>query len=110
MAVKANKGVSIEAIEAVHSWGSIELPPRDDGDVPKVNIVRISHMCYGHPDTNRIKTFLLDFGMQIVKETPTKIWFGGYGKDPYVYVVVKTKIKEFLGASYIVETFADLER
>jgi len=48
--------------------------------------------------------------MHVVRESATKVWFGGYGPEPYVYVVEKGSQKKFLGGSFVVETFADLEK
>lgn len=51
-----------------------------------------------------------DFGMRIAKRTENKIWFKGYGPDPYVYVIQKGAETKFLGGTFIVESFSDLER
>ena len=48
--------------------------------------------------------------MQIVKKTESKIWYGGYGPDPYVYFAKKGPEKRFLGGCFLVETYADLEK
>ena len=51
-----------------------------------------------------------DFGMQIVKKSETKIWYGGYGPDPYVYYAEEGPEKKFLGGCFLVETYGDLEK
>jgi hypothetical protein len=48
--------------------------------------------------------------MRIVKKTENKIWFGGYGDDPYVLVAQRGDEDKFLGGCFLVETEADLER
>lgn len=48
--------------------------------------------------------------MRIAKQSEHKIWFKGYGPDPYVYVVQKGDGPKFLGSTFIVESYADLER
>lgn len=48
--------------------------------------------------------------MRIAKQTEDKIWFKGYGPDPYVYVVQKGVEPKFLGGTFMVESHADLER
>ena len=48
--------------------------------------------------------------MRIVKKTDDKIWFGGYGNDPYVYVVEKGTEDKFLGGVFLVESEAELEK
>jgi hypothetical protein len=83
-------------------------------------------MRYQHPDLEEITVFLqgeqfclstsknrtdlnLDFGMIIAKQTDDEIWYRGYGADPYVYYAKKGP-KQFLGGSFLVESYQDLER
>jgi hypothetical protein len=76
----------------------------------QIRLVRLSHMGYQHPDFAIISHFLQDFGMHIVKQTEAKIWWRGYGDQPYVYVVEKGEEMKFLGGAFEVESYADLER
>ena len=76
----------------------------------QIRLVRLSHMRYQHPDLTVISQFLQDFGMHLVKQTEKKIWWRGYGNQPYVYVVEKGDEMKFLGGAFEVESFADLER
>jgi hypothetical protein len=48
--------------------------------------------------------------MRVVKKTDNKIWFGGYGDDPYVLVAQRGDEDKFLGGCFLVETEADLEK
>ena len=48
--------------------------------------------------------------MHVVQKSEKKLWFGGYGAEPYLYVVEKGSEKKFLGGCFIVETYADLEK
>lgn len=66
-------------------------------------------MRYQHPDLNQITTFLRDFGMHVTKRTEDRVWYRGYGSDPYVYYAQKGE-KKFLGGTYEVESYMDLER
>lgn len=66
-------------------------------------------MRYQHPDLDEITTFLADFGMHLVKSTDDKRWFRGYGPDQYVYYAQRGP-KKFLGGTYEVESYADLEK
>ena len=52
---------------------------------------------------------IVDFGMTIAKQTDDEIWFRGYGVDPYVYYAKKGP-KKFLGGTFQVESYEDLER
>jgi hypothetical protein len=48
--------------------------------------------------------------MRVVKKMENKIWFGGYGENPYVLVAQRGDEDKFLGGCFLVETEADLER
>ncbi|KAH7141797.1 trihydroxytoluene oxygenase [Dactylonectria macrodidyma] len=75
----------------------------------KINLVRLAHMRYQHPDLDSITQFLQDFGMYVAKRTDSEVWFRGYGPDPYIYYATKGD-KKFLGGAFIVESYQDLER
>jgi hypothetical protein len=66
-------------------------------------------MRYQHPDLEQITTFLQDFGMSVVGEAEGKRWFKGYGDDAYVYYAQEGP-KEFLGGTFEVASFSDLEK
>jgi len=85
-------------------------------------------MRYQHPDLEQITTFLrgsspfhltplglgltacfLDFGMHVVQKTDDEAWYAGYGPDQYVYYARKGP-KKFLGGTFAVESYADLEK
>lgn len=51
----------------------------------------------------------LDFGMVVEKRTDDERWFRGYGDDQYVYYARKGP-KEYLGGTFTVESYADLEK
>jgi hypothetical protein len=48
--------------------------------------------------------------MSIVKKTEHKLWFAGYGQDPYVYIAESGVENKFLGGVFLVETYAELEK
>ncbi|KAK4892348.1 hypothetical protein LTR27_009182 [Elasticomyces elasticus] len=66
-------------------------------------------MRYQHPDLKQITTFMRDFGLNVVKKTPTQRWFGGYGPDQYVYYCQEGPMA-FLGGTFEVESYHELER
>ncbi|KAJ4184677.1 hypothetical protein NW759_017019 [Fusarium solani] len=76
----------------------------------QIRLVELNHIRYQHNDIERIVEFLQDFGMQVAKRQDDKIWFKGYGPHPYVYVVVKGDETKFLGGTFTVERYSDLER
>jgi hypothetical protein len=109
--VQRNEGVSVSDIDAsgsdsepVETWRA-----RNSIDITKqIRLVKLSHMRYQHPDLDEITTFLLDFGMHVVKSTDEKRWFRGYGPDQYVYYAQKGP-KKFLGGTFETESYGDLE-
>ncbi|OBU00224.1 hypothetical protein VE01_01676 [Pseudogymnoascus verrucosus] len=110
-----NEGYSLPAKEAMKmiGWDSMSISDwkaREKIDQSKqIRLVCLSHMRYQQPDFTEISIFLENFGMHCVKKTEDAIWYRGYGSEPYVYVVEKGP-KKFLGGSYTVESYADLER
>jgi hypothetical protein len=48
--------------------------------------------------------------MSIAKKTDDRIWFTGYGPDPYVYVAERGTEDKYLGGCFLVETEADLDK
>ena len=48
--------------------------------------------------------------MSVAKKTEDKIWFTGYGPDPYVYVAERGTEDKYLGGCFLVESEADLEK
>jgi len=111
-----NRGYSLNAREAMEMTGWERMPleqwkEREGIDESKqIKLVRLSHMRYMHTDFEEITQFLEDFGMQLVKRTSNIIWWRGYGSEPYVYVVEKGPEKRFLGGTWAVESYADMER
>ncbi|KAL2837463.1 Glyoxalase/Bleomycin resistance protein/Dihydroxybiphenyl dioxygenase [Aspergillus pseudoustus] len=110
--VRFNHGASIDDVVAigpdqeplVHWKERCKISPEG-----QVRLVKLSHMRYQHPDLEQITTFLQDFGMTIAKRTDDEIWYKGYGTDQYVYYARKGP-KQYLGGTFEVETFQDLER
>lgn len=47
--------------------------------------------------------------MTIAKRTEDQIWYRGYGDDQYVYYARKGP-REYLGGTFVVETYQDLEK
>ncbi|EPS35903.1 hypothetical protein H072_10636 [Dactylellina haptotyla CBS 200.50] len=109
----ANSGKTVPAVQAMKGIEHVS-PDRwtSAASTPKIRITKLSHMRYRQPASNmdNLVTFLLDFGMEIVKRTENAIWFGGYGIDQYIYYCEIGQEKEFLGGTWEVKTFEDLER
>ncbi|KAJ5606472.1 hypothetical protein N7510_009253 [Penicillium lagena] len=109
---RANHGASIPDIDAIGSEQESIETWRQRCSIKKENqirLVKLAHMRYQHPDLDQITTFLQDFGMVVAKRTEEKIWYRGYGDDQYVYYVQKGP-KKFLGGTFAVEAYQDLEK
>lgn len=78
----------------------------------KIKLLRLANVHYRHPDLNEADKFFLDFGFQTVEKTTQKIYYRGYGKDPYCYLAEQSSSgeKEFVGGSFVVESYHDLEK
>jgi hypothetical protein len=107
-----NRGASVPDTQAIG-------PDREDKETwrqrhgisrsSQVKLTKLAHMRYQHPDLNVITTFLRDFGMHVVKKTPTQRWYAGYGPDQYVYYAQEGPSK-YLGGTFEVESTAELEK
>lgn len=80
----------------------------------KIKLVRIAHVYYTHKSIEKEHQFLLDFGFKETKRanagTPNeRIWYRGYGTDPFVYCSSKGDEDAFGGAAFVVESRDDLE-
>lgn len=115
--VKPNSGVSIPDVEdkakEAYSQPLSEWQKRNNIDPSKqVKLVKLAHMRYQHPDISTITKFLKDFGMHVVKqdEKGERIWYRGYGSDQYVYYAQKGEERKFLGGTFEVESYQELEK
>ncbi|TGJ78698.1 hypothetical protein E0Z10_g10073 [Xylaria hypoxylon] len=83
-------------------------PPR------KIQLVRIAHVYYKYTDLEKATEFLLDFGFSEEKRVNNgdgeaeKIYFRGYGTEPWVLCATKSDKNEFGGAAFVVESDEDL--
>lgn len=85
-------------------------PSADD---PRVGIKKCAYVVYEHADLSKAEQFFLDFGMKIAERRPDKIYFKGYGPDPFVYVAKQSLVpseSRFGGAAYLVEHRKELEK
>lgn len=76
----------------------------------KIILVRPAHVYYTHVDLEVAHAFLLDFGFAEEKRIGSKIYYRGYGPDPFVYCASQGDKNEFGGVAFIVESEDDLIR
>lgn len=100
--------------------GNLPLPPRKPPDCSqvgrgtmakperKIQLVRIAHVYYRHKDWEKAHEFLQDFGFEECKRTDDKIYYRGYGREPFVYCLIKSDKDEFGGAGFVVESEEEL--
>ncbi|OTB06025.1 hypothetical protein M426DRAFT_10160 [Hypoxylon sp. CI-4A] len=76
----------------------------------KIQLVKITHVYYKYPDIEKAVIFLNDFGFVEEKRvSDEKIYFRGYGTDPWVLCAIKSDKPEFGGAAFVVESEEDLQ-
>ncbi|CCT72912.1 related to 2,3-dihydroxybiphenyl-1,2-dioxygenase [Fusarium fujikuroi] len=78
----------------------------------KIKVVRLVAVHYQHPDLESACAFLRDFGMSEVLREDKRIYFGGYGRDPYLYIAEQspTARRAFLGGTWAVDSLDDLTK
>ncbi|KAH8197715.1 hypothetical protein TruAng_008132 [Truncatella angustata] len=67
------------------------LIPHIVNNADKVQLDRLAHVYFEHPDLNKFDNFAADFGFIQAGTSPERIYYRGYGKDPYVYVAIQSK-------------------
>ncbi|KAI1332390.1 Glyoxalase/Bleomycin resistance protein/Dihydroxybiphenyl dioxygenase [Xylariaceae sp. FL0255] len=76
----------------------------------KIQLVRIAHVYYKYADMAKAEQFLLDFGFTEEKKVgDEKIYYRGYGSEPWVLCAIKADKNEFAGAGFVVESEEDLQ-
>ncbi|OJJ37488.1 hypothetical protein ASPWEDRAFT_108363, partial [Aspergillus wentii DTO 134E9] len=75
----------------------------------RINLKKLSHVRYQHPNLQEIHQFLLDFGLQVAHQTDKQIWHRGYGPDHYVYYTQKGP-RKFLGGAFEADSLGDFQR
>mgnify|MGYP001601548444 FL=1 len=70
----------------------------------KISLNRVAHVFYTHANFSGQRQFLLDFGMSITQETADKIYFRGYGTQPFVYCLTRGPSDTFGGAAFVVDS------
>ncbi|KAH8899817.1 Glyoxalase/Bleomycin resistance protein/Dihydroxybiphenyl dioxygenase [Thozetella sp. PMI_491] len=86
--------------------------PQVTNNPSKVQLARISHVYFEHPDLNKFCAFAKDFGFVEADRKDGKIYFRGYGRDPYVYVASKSKDGKprFRGAAFVAASQEEFDK
>ncbi|KAH9897281.1 Glyoxalase/Bleomycin resistance protein/Dihydroxybiphenyl dioxygenase [Xylariomycetidae sp. FL2044] len=76
----------------------------------KIQLVRIAHVYYKYSDMDKATQFMKDFGFTEEKKvSDDKIYWRGYGTEPFVLCAIKADKAEFGGAAFVVESEEDLK-
>lgn len=75
----------------------------------KISLNRIAHVYYTHKNLEAAHQFLLDFGLSPVQHSDDKIYYRGYGTEPFVYCAMKGTEDKFSGTGWVVDSLEDLE-
>ncbi|KAF4892117.1 Metapyrocatechase 2 [Colletotrichum fructicola] len=76
--------------------------------VRKINLVRISHIYYTYKDLQRSKAFFEDFGFVEAQRSNGRVYYRGYGAEPFIACVSVGSEDGFGGAAFAVESEDDL--
>lgn len=94
-------------------WKDYFIPPQPIPDVKndpsKVQLSRISHVYYHHPDLDQFTRFAKDFGFVEAHRTDDKIYYRGYGRDQYVYVACKGRA-HFGGPAFVAKNEEEFKK
>ncbi|KAJ4313783.1 hypothetical protein N0V84_009244 [Fusarium piperis] len=76
----------------------------------KIKVLRLGHVYYKHKDSAKAEKFLAAFGFIQVKREGKRIYYRGYGSEPFLYCLEESSANEFGGAALVVESLEDLEK
>ncbi|KAF7189679.1 Metapyrocatechase 2 [Pseudocercospora fuligena] len=78
----------------------------------KVQLSRISHVYFEHPELEQFAKFAEDFGFAEAHRTNDRVYYRGYGKDPYVYVASQSKDGQarFMGAAFVAQNATEFTK
>ncbi|KAL6821543.1 Glyoxalase/Bleomycin resistance protein/Dihydroxybiphenyl dioxygenase [Trichoderma camerunense] len=63
----------------------MRIPPISNNP-SKVQLARIAHVYFEHPDLDKFSEFAKDFGFIEAHRINGRIYYRGYGRDPFIYV------------------------
>ncbi|KAJ6096514.1 Glyoxalase/Bleomycin resistance protein/Dihydroxybiphenyl dioxygenase [Penicillium sp. IBT 16267x] len=89
----------------------MRIPPISNNP-EKIQLARLGHVYFEHPDLDKFSEFAKDFGFVEAKRTKDRIYYRGYGKDPYVYVASKSKDNKprFRGPAFVARSQEEFDK
>lgn len=78
----------------------------------QIRVTRLAHVVYQHVDIEKALAFLIDFGFVQIERRGNRIYLGGYGQQPFIYVLEQSTDceKHFGGGYWVVDSMEDLEK
>lgn len=84
----------------------------------KIQLSRLTHVHFAHPDLDTFSRFAADFGFNEVGRSRSssydteKIYYGGYGIDPFCYIASQSPDGKarFFGPGFVAASKEDFER
>lgn len=74
----------------------------------KINLVRLAHIYYTYHNLERAETFFKDFGFLQATRDGNRIYYRGYGPEPFILCAEAGPHDAFGGAAFVVESDDDL--
>ncbi len=86
--------------------------PHISNNPSKVQLDRLGHLYFEHPNLEEFRKFAEDFGFVEAQSTKERVYFRGYGKDPFVYVATQSKDGKprFGGAAFVARSLEEFEK
>lgn len=80
----------------------------DSAPFRKINLVRLAHIYYTYQNLERAEAFFKDFGFLEAARDGKRIYYRGYGPEPFVLCAEAGPRDSFGGAAFVVESEDDL--
>lgn len=74
----------------------------------KINLVRLAHIYYTYQNLERAEAFFKDFGFLEATRDRNRIYYRGYGPEPFILCAEAGPHDAFGGAAFVVESEDDL--
>ncbi|SMQ52577.1 unnamed protein product [Zymoseptoria tritici ST99CH_1A5] len=90
---------------------AMRIPPIANNP-DKVQLASLGHAYFEHPDLDQFEAFAEDFGFVVERKEKGKIYFRGYGKDPYIYVASQSADGKphFRGPAFVAQSQEDFDK
>jgi catechol 2,3-dioxygenase-like lactoylglutathione lyase family enzyme len=97
--------------ESIIHFANMRIPTVVN-DPSKVQLVRLGHVTFEHPDLEKFREFAKDFGFVEEKVEEDRIYYRGYGIDPFIYVAVQSKTDKpkFLGPAFVAASQEEFDK